>query len=425
MNQFPHLSTREGTLFIDDVDTTTLAKQYGTPLYIYSKHRILGNVERLKSAFTQAGVDINIHYAVKANNNLAILHLLREAGCGADVSCGPEIELARHAGFAPEKMIYSGNNNPDDDLIQSLKFVDKINLDDISLLPRLLAFGKPKILSFRINPGMGDGLYKSITLGGKDSKFGMDPDIALQAYQQAKAAGIKRFGIHMMPGSGGLNEDFFPEVVEKLIATAEKIAQEVGITFEFLDIGGGFGIPYKPEENPLDIQKVAQNIAAHYHAALQRGIIGKPTLDCEPGRYLVGDAGVLLSRVHNIKEAEKTFAGTDAGMQTLIRPAFYGAFHEIVVANKMDDIRNKTYTVCGPICENTDQDPHPRTFPTLQNGDLLATLNAGAYGYVMALTFNTQPRPAELLVDGARHDLIHKRETLQDLIHGMIVPIKN
>ena len=404
------------------MDTTLLANEYGTPLYVYSKTRILDNFKRLKEAFNKANVDINIHYAIKANNNLAILHLLKKAGAGVDASCFNEIELARHAGFSSDKIINTGNNNPNADLAHALKYVDKINLDDISILPRLLKFGKPNILSFRLNPLVGSGSHSTNVFGGKQSKFGMDAETALHAYQMAQKAGVKKFGIHMMPGTGGLDPDAYPNATKILIETMETIAQKTGIRFEFMNIGGGFGIPYRPTEKPLDMEKIAKKIAILYQAARERGLIGTPTLDCEPGRYIVGDAGILLARVHTVKESYKRYAGTDAGMNVMLRPALHGSYHEVICANKMSAKAKKDYTFCGPICENGDQYPEPYRLPDLEEGNLLAVLNTGAYGYSMANNYNTQLRPAEVLVDEAKHHLIRKRETLKDIVRGMMVP---
>jgi diaminopimelate decarboxylase len=422
LHNLPHLTQKDGSLHIEDVDTNQLADEYGTPLYVYSKNRILNNYKRLKDAFAKADVDINIHYAIKANNNLAVLHLLKDAGAGVDASCFNEIELARHAGFPPEKIINTGNNQPEYDLAHALKHVQKINLDDISILPRLLKLGTPDILSFRLNPGVGSGSVSTNVFGGKDSKFGVDAETALKGYQMAKDAGVKKFGIHMMPGTGGMDPDAYPNATKILIHTMEMIAEKTGIQFEFMNIGGGFGIPYKKDESPLDIDAIAKEIADLYQAGLANGKIGTPSLDCEPGRYIAGDSGIMLSRVHTIKESYKRYAGTDGGMNAMMRPALHGAYHEIICANKLDQPDAKEYTYCGPICENGDQYKVPYNLPELEEGDLLAVLNTGAYGYSMSSNYNTQGRPAEVLVDGEQHQLIRKRETLDDIKHLMIVP---
>ena len=188
-------------------------------------------------------MDINIHYAIKANNNLAILHLLKEAGSGVDASCLNEIELARHAGFHSDKIINTGNNNPDAELAHALKYVDKINLDDISILPRLLKFGKPKILSFRLNPMVGSGSHSTNVFGGKQSKFGIDAETALYAYQMAQRAGVKKFGIHMMPGTGGLDPDAYPDATKILIETMETIAKKNRNPIQFYEYRRRFWHP--------------------------------------------------------------------------------------------------------------------------------------------------------------------------------------
>ncbi len=423
MLSHPHLSQQDGSLYLEGVDITVLAEQYGTPLYAYSKNRIQNNYRRLKAAFEKAGAPINIHYAIKANNNLAIVRLLKEMGAGADASCFNEIELARMAGFPPEKIINSGNNNTDEDLVHALQHVDKINLDDITILPRLLAFGQPRVLSFRLNPMVGSGSHGTNVFGGKESKFGVDAETALYGYQMAQKAGVKRFGIHMMPGTGGLDPEAYPNATKILIETMEMIAAKTGIKFEFMNIGGGFGIPYRDEVAPLDIDAIAQKIVTLYRAGLAGEKIGNPTLDCEPGRYIVGDAGIVLARVHTVKKTHKNFAGTDAGMNVMMRPTLHGSYHRVLCANKMADTGKKIrYTLCGPICENGDQYPEPYDLPKLCERDLLAILDTGAYGYSMANNYNTQSRPAEVWVDTLEHQIIRKRETLTDITHNMVVP---
>jgi diaminopimelate decarboxylase len=419
----PHLTQDNGHLHIENVDAMELVQEYGTPLYVYSKSRLIQNYQRLKTSFANAGSPIHVNYAIKCNSNLALLHLLREAGCGADVSSLAEIDLARHAGFEPEKIIYSGNNNPDEELAHALKYVDNINLDAVSILPRLLKLGMPKVLSFRINPNIGTGSNDSTTFAGKASKFGIDAEAALYGYQMAKKAGVQKFGIHMMTASGVLDNEHFKNVSTELFSIAEMIAQKAGIEFEFIDIGGGFGIPYKPEDEPLDMDYVAQTVHDIYQDYISRGTIGKPRLECEPGRYIVGDIGMLLTRIHCIKETNFSLAGTDGGLSTLLRAAMYGgSYHHMVIANKMDQSPEKTYRVCGRICENADMDVFPREFPKLEEGDVIGTYNAGAYGFTMTMVFNNQPRPAEVLIDGNQHHLIRKRETFDDLIRPMIVP---
>lgn len=423
LHHHPHLTEHDGVLTIENVEATTLAEKYGTPLYVYSKKRILDNIARIKKAFETHGVAINLHYAIKANNNLAILKLLEEAGTGADASCANEIALAKQSGFPTAKIINSGNNNNDEDLKMALANVDKINLDDITILPRLLEFGMPKVLSFRLNPMVGSGSHGTNVFGGKTSKFGVDAETALRGYQMALEAGVKRFGIHMMPGTGGLDPEAYPNATKILIETMKTIAEKTGIRFEFMNIGGGFGIPYRDDADALDMEAIAEKIATLYKEGLARGKFGTPTLDCEPGRYIVGDAGLVLTRIHTVKKAHKQFAGTDAGMSVMMRPALHGSYHRVVCANKMNDEKSETpYTLCGPICENGDQYPEPYTLPKLEEGDLLAILDAGAYGYSMANNYNTQSRPAEVLVDGTNHHLIRKRETIEDITRNMVMP---
>ncbi len=280
---------------------------------------------------------------------------------------------------------------------------------------------------------VGSGSHGTNVFGGKESKFGIDAETALYAYQIAQKRGIKRFGIHMMPGTGGLDPDAYPNATRILIETMEMIAEKTGIQFEFMNIGGGFGIPYRDGVAPLDMDAIAQKIAKLYKEAIKKNeerlrLAEKTTgpqltLACEPGRYIVGDAGILLARVHTVKKAHKKFAGTDAGMNVMMRPALHGSYHRVLCANKMADTQEKIrYTLCGPICENGDQYPEPYDLPPLEERDLLAILDTGAYGYSMANNYNTQSRPAEVWVDKLEHHLIRRRETLADIMHGMVVP---
>ncbi len=421
----PPLTLTDGHLLIGRLDVLDLASTYGTPIYVTDEEQIRVNCSRLMSAFKKNYGKFKLNYAVKANNNLTILNIVRQEGAGADCSCSEELVLATMAGFKSDELLYSGNYNSDLELSQGLLSGATINLDDAALLPRLLKLGMPNVLSFRINPGMGEGQYPGLVFGGENTKFGVEESGIVQAYAQAKAGGVKRFGIHMMTGSNVLNADYFGSVTQKLFEIVERIAESVGLTFEFVDIGGGFGVPYRPDEAPLDIEMIGSRVGAKFKEYVQKGTIGEPYLMIEPGRFIVCDSTVLVGRVHHVKEtSKKTFVGTDIGMNTILRPALYGAYHHIYVANRPLAKPEKTVTVTGQVCENTDVLAKDRELPHVEAGDLIVVMNAGAYGYAMSSQYNSRPRPAEVLVHEGRSETIREREAVNDFILRQHVPMR-
>lgn len=423
------LKNKSGKLFVEKVSAEALAKKFGTPLYVYSESRIRANAGRVKKALAkyipnlptgQAGS--KLAYAVKANNNLSILSILRNEGLAVDAAGVFEIQLAQKAGFKKSQVLYSGVFHSDADLKFGLKAGVMINVDSLSAAQRLLKFGKSPLFSMRVNPGISGGKIKGLVFAGSDAKFGESVENAITAYKLAKKKGVKRFGLHMMTGSCILKEKYFPDATTKLLSFAKKIKDKVGIEFEFIDIGGGLGIPYQLSEKILDIEKAIGLTAKTFSTAVKKFELGNPKLMLEPGRYLVGDAGVLLTRVQTIKQGKKIFVGVDAGMQTLLRPALYGAHHEILVANNLNARDAKKVNIVGPICENTDQLAKDRAMPKLAEGDLLAILDAGAYGFGMASNYNTREKPAEVLVSGGKAEVVRQREGVGEIIGKQKIP---
>ena len=420
------IENRNGVLYISDSSAVELAERYGTPLYVYNEDRIRANYRRVVEAFKRHYENFSLFYAVKANNNLAVLRILQQEGAGADVSGPAEIYLAKKVGFDSQQMLYSGNYHTDDELVQGVEAGIKINLDGISQMRRIIALGlRPEFISFRINPGMGAGGHEAQVYAGPNVKFGIREAEALEAYRMARDYGIRKFGVHMMTGSNILDENYFEAITGMLMDIVGRIAKGLSIKFDFVDIGGGFGVPYKPEDKSIDIELVAKKVVERFRQKLaEHGLDGNIVLMMEPGRYLVCDAGVLLARVHSIKEADKIFIGTDAGMNTLLRPAIYGAYHPILLAVDLNAAYRKEVTIVGQICENTDHLARDRLMPQISEGDLLAVLNAGAYGFTMSSQYNTRPRAAEVLVSSGQHELIRERETVEDIEKHMIVPAR-
>jgi len=228
-----------------------------------------------------------------------------------------------------------------------------------------------------------------------------------------------------MTGSNVLNLDYFPSVTRKLFDIAENISKNVRLTFEFVDIGGGFGVPYRPDENPLDIETLGFRVGSLFSEYVERGLIGQPYLMIEPGRFIVSDSTVLLGRVHHIKKSgKKSFVGTDIGMNTILRPALYGAYHHIYVANRRLAEPEATVTITGQVCENTDILAKDRKLPRIEVGDVIVVMNAGAYGFVMSSQYNSRPRAAEVLINKGHAETIRERETVNDLIFRQRVPMR-
>lgn len=417
-----HLTNKNGVLHIGGVNTIKLASKYDTPLFVTDEKRIQKNYNSLYNAFSKYCDKFQINYAVKANNNLAILRILRKLNSGADCSCPEEIFLAKKAGFSSSSIIYTGNYNSKPELEFALKSKVNINIDNLSLLHNLFDIGKPNFISFRVNPGVGKGGYRGLTLGGSKSKFGVSIRDAKKGFKLSKENNVKRFGLHMMTGSAILDNSYFKTITNKILDIAEDISETVGIKFDFINIGGGLGIPYNPNQKPLNINKIGMEIGKLFSNRLNNSNIGKPSLMMEPGRYVVGDSTILLSRVHSIKKTTKTFVGIDAGMNTLLRPALYDAYHQIYVANNLNSRTMETVNVCGQVCENTDIIAKNRKLVKIREGDTLAILNAGAYGFSMSSQYNSRPRAAEVLVSGGKSDLIREREKVTDLFKLVKIP---
>lgn len=400
---------------IANVDIKELAKEYGTPLYVYDKERFQNNYKRLNEAFIKHYENTKIHFSVKANSNINVLKVFNEMGCGADCSSPYEFLYAKKAGFTNDRILYTGNYESPEDLETVAREELMLNLDDITSFKRLQKINTPELVSFRINPGYGRGGFEGITTAGTEAKFGVPYEKAFEAYKLAKDSGVKRFGIHMMTGSNNLEPYFFAEIVDKLMMIAGDIFNELDIIPEYIDIGGGFGIPYNDGEEELNIEATGEKVARVFIENCDKYGFGRPKLILEPGRYLAGNAGYLVTSVTAIKESYKKFVGLDAGMNFLLRPALYGAFHRVRVYGK-DDYTEKV-NLCGQICENSDIFAKNIMMPIVEEGDLVTFLDAGAYGYVMASNYNNRMRPPEILIDNDKHKLIRRRETIEDIFN--------
>ncbi|MBN1245279.1 diaminopimelate decarboxylase [Candidatus Bathyarchaeota archaeon] len=416
------LENRGGKLYFDGVSAEELAEAFDTPLYVISESRIRDNYTRLCNALTRNYEKIRVYYAAKANSNLAVLNILEKEGAYLDAVSPGEVFMALTTGFPPSRILFTGTSVRNDELRFLADSNITVNFDSLSQLDRLLKIKVPTVLSVRVNPEIGAGHHNHCITAGKNTKFGLWETDAVKAYKTAKAAGVERFGIHMHVGSGVLDVDPFVLALDKLLNVAKKVHDELGVSFEFVDMGGGIGVPYKPEDNELDLALFSEKVLALFKRRVKEYDLGEPFFCVEPGRYLVCDASILLTRVNTVKVTPfKRFAGVDAGFNTLVRPTMYGSYHHVLVANKLDAPDEETYDVAGPVCESGDLLAKDRRLPKIQEGDLLAVLNAGAYGYAMSSQYNARPRAAEVLVKDGKCAVTRERERLDALVSGQRV----
>lgn len=407
-----HINT--DVLYLPAAKIRQAAKQFKTPFFIYEEKRVRDNCRYFRDTFKQYFPTFVPLFALKANTNPHLLKIIFSEGFGADASSEAEAWITRKLGASG---MYTGNYTTKEEFQFVLKTrCFKLNLDDVSMLSTINKLGMPEFLSFRVNPGLSKGGMKSLFLAGADAKFGVPLKDVVSAYRNAKALGVKQFGIHAMTGSNILDEQYFEAVAMKLLGIAGKIKKQTGIEFQCLNIGGGFGVPYRPEQKSLDLDTVARSIRRAFDMQCAKYGLREPMLMAEPGRMIMADAGWLVGRVHVIKKSHKTFVGIDAGMNDLPRPAIYDAYHHITVVGKSKAAKLKKVNVVGRLCENNDQFAKNRLLPVVAIGDILAIHTAGAHAFVMGHNYNNRLRSAEYLITrNGGLKKIRRAETIQDL----------
>lgn len=408
MNAF---TFKRGELHCEGVPLRRLAERFGTPLYVYSQNHILGQHGALATAL--CGVDHLLCYAVKANSNLAVLRALAKAGSGFDIVSGGELYRVVQAGGDPRRCVFSGVGKTREEIEYALAVgIYCFNVESESELRLIDAVGrqvrKRAPIALRVNPGVDPETHHYISTGKHESKFGISIKTAAEIYRQAyRLRGIEVRGVQMHIGSQITKTTPFELAVRKMMPLVKELPG-----LQSFDIGGGLGIRYRNETPPT---------AKQYAAAVLPHVkkLGVRILT-EHGRFVVGNAGVLVARVLNLKRTPvKTFVVTDAAMNDLIRPALYGSYHEIVPVARQRRSSAKV-DVVGPVCESGDFFAQNRRMPAVEEGELLAVMSAGAYGMTMASNYNTRPRPAEVMVDGDRVELVRRRETLKDLVRAEV-----
>jgi diaminopimelate decarboxylase len=419
MNYFEY---RNGEMFAEGVALKRIAQEVGTPAYVYS----LATLKRHYQVFDQAFANVPhiVCFSVKANSNLALLRAFAKAGSGFDIVSGGELFRALKVGADPKKIVFSGVGKKKQEIEYALNsgilmFNVESDQELFALNEIAAGIGKKAPISLRVNPDVDPQTHPYISTGMKKAKFGVDIKGSLETYK--KAASLKNIdvvGVDCHIGSQLTSVTPFVDALAKVREYLDRVLagemKKEGAAIRYLDLGGGLGITYHDETPPLP---------AEYAKAIIRGVEGLDvTLILEPGRVIVGNAGILLIEVQYLKETDsKVFVIVDGGMNDLIRPALYGSYQAIqpVVENKAENI---VADIVGPICESGDFFAKDREIARPKRGDLLAVMSAGAYGFTMASNYNSHPKPPEVLVDGDRYDIVRKRESYDDLINGEVIP---
>lgn len=409
---------KNGELYCEGVPVKSMAQRVGTPFYLYSSNTLANHVKAFAGAFK--GVPHIICFALKSNTNGAVLRLLGREGAGADIVSGGELFRALRAGIAPKKIVYAGVGKRRDEIEYALKI--GILMFNVESGEELLALDRAAKemhakarIALRVNPNIDPKTHAYISTGLKENKFGIPIEQALEHYQTAKSLShVEVVGVHQHIGSQITEIQPFVDAIEKLVSFVKDL-RSAGMSIQYINIGGGLGITYKDETPPLpkELAKAIQPLLKDCGC----------TLVLEPGRAIVGNAGILVTSVLYHKESgEKRFLIVDAGMNDLIRPSLYEAYHEIVPVIEPASSRKTVLDVVGPICESGDFLAKDREMPEVQQGELLAVMGAGAYGFSMSSNYNSRLRVAEVMVKGKEYFVVRERETYNDLIRSEKVP---
>ena len=411
----------DGRLHCENVPASRIAEEVGTPCFVYSAATLLHHYRQVAEAF--APVDPTICYSIKSNGNLAVCKLLAEAGCGFDVTSGGELYRALAAGGDPAKIIYAGVGKTDVEIREAITAgIAAFNIEseaEIENIDKVAGeMGKQVIAALRINPDVDPKTHRHTTTGKKETKFGVDLERAERVFEQYRhLKHLRLAGVHMHLGSPIYTVDPYVDAVQKINALIDRLTER-GHTIEWFDLGGGFGVDYERPGQALPVEAFAEAMLPH--------LVGRPyKVALEPGRYIAGNAGVMLTRVLYRKTGgEKKFVIVDAAMNDLIRPMLYDAFHFIWPTHLDPGGRamgqrptgGEIVDVVGPICESGDYLAKDRPLPPTARGDLLAIYTAGAYGFAMSSNYNNRPRAPEVLVDGDSFKVVRRRETYEDLV---------
>ena len=407
---------KNSELFFTKKEIEKTKEKYPTPFHIYDEKGIVENVNSLYKNFSWVSGFKN-YFAVKACPNPYIIKILKDQGCGADCSSLPELILAERVGLRGEEIMFTSNNTPKEEYKKALELGAIINLDDITHIKFLEDnVGIPSLICFRYNPGPLRKTKEGNVIGNPESaKYGLTKEQLFEAYKIMKDKGVKRFGLHTMVASNELDPKAFIETADMLFDLAIELNKKLGIKLEFVNFGGGIGIPYKPEQNPVDLTVVSNGIKKLYEEKIQKNNLAPLKIFMENGRMITGPFGYLITTVIHEKHIYKEYIGVDASMANLMRPGMYGAYHHITILGKETAPNQSKYDIVGSLCENNDKFAVDRLLPKIEIGDILAIHNAGAHGYSMGFNYNGKLRSAELLKDlNNEIKLIRRAETTKD-----------
>lgn len=396
-----------------------LVKKFPTPFYLYDEKAIRENMREFTKAFSIFPI-FREHFAVKACPNPYILKILASEGCGADCSSAPELMLSEMSGIKTDHVIFTSNETPASEYQLAYKQGNIINLDDIThieYLKKALGGKLPETICFRYNPGsLKQGGVNAIIGKPEEAKYGLTREQILEAYAICKKEGVKHFGLHTMVASNELNPDSFAETSKILFELCVELKEKVGVRIEFTDLGGGLGIPYKPDQKKVDYNEVAQKIRKLYDQIIVPADLDPLGIYWECGRPITGPYGWLVSTAIHEKHIYRDYIALDSCMADLMRPGMYGAYHEVTVSGKEDAPKTEVYDVVGSLCENCDKFAVQRPLPKIDMGDLVIVHDAGAHGRAMGFNYNGKLRAGEILMreDGSYKE-IRRRETVEDL----------
>ncbi len=393
-----------------------ITKTYPTPFYLYDEKGIRENARALKEAFAW-NPGYKEYFAVKATPNPFLIQILREYGCGCDCSSMTELMLSDALGIRGEDIMFSSNDTPAEEFAYAAKIGAIINLDDythIDFLEKTLGY-IPEIISCRFNPGGVFQISNDIMDNPGDAKYGMTEEQLFDAYRVLRQKGAKRFGLHAFLASNTVTNDYYPMLAKVLFELAVRLKKETGADIRFINLSGGIGIPYRPDQEPNNIRVIGEGVRKVYEEVLVPAGMGDVAIYTELGRFMLGPYGCLVTKAVHEKHTYKEYIGVDACAVNLMRPAMYGAYHHITVMGKEDEPCDHTYDVTGSLCENNDKFAIDRKLPKIEKGDLLVIHDTGAHGYAMGYNYNGKLKSAELLLkeDGSVQ-LIRRAETPKD-----------
>jgi diaminopimelate decarboxylase len=403
----------EKPLPFDERKIREIIRQYPTPFHIYDEAAIRANARRLNQAFAWCG--FKEYFAVKATPNPHLLKILKQEGLGGDCSSLPELILCDRVGITGEEIVFTSNETPAKEYRRAKELGAIINLDDITHIDFLEKHvGLPELICLRFNPGP---LREGNAIIGKpeEAKYGFTREQLFEGYRQLKAKGVRRFGLHTMVASNELNPEFFIETAKMLFQLSIELARDPGVRMEFVNLGGGIGIPYRPGQKAVDIEMVSSAVRQAYQEMIVPAGLHPLKICMENGRCITGPYGYLVTEAIHRKSTYKQYVGVDACMSNLMRPGMYGAYHHVTVLGKEAAPQDQMYDVVGSLCENNDKFAIDRQLPKIDIGDLLVIHDTGAHGYAMGFQYNGKLRSAELLLreDGTVTQ-IRRAETIDD-----------